>query len=186
MPKSGEMRVVEIDCLPELKQKVINSAYRKLKSYVYEDNALLHLRITLVEFESNGDIKVKLNSIVKLLELNDIDQYLVKISFLVLPKKISDTKASVENAPILSQVNDAKYGDSRITQPSKTEEMDMAKIKGGEDVVLLASTLDVRNLREFQKLSHIVQEEWSKTKSKTSYKFTPPKFLEQCNNGRLV
>ena len=83
------------------------------------------------------------------------------------------------------QVNDAKYGDSRITQPAKTEEMDISKIKGGEDVVLLTSTIDVKNLREFQKLSHILQEEWSKSKNKTSFKLTPPKFLDLSSNGRL-
>jgi hypothetical protein len=59
--------------LLNIKQKAINSAYRKLKAHVYEDNALLHLRITLAEFESNGDIKAKLNSIVKLTPPNFLD-----------------------------------------------------------------------------------------------------------------
>lgn len=87
--------------MTDISLQTIKSAYKKLKSYVYEDNTLLHLRIVLAEFESNGNIEAKLNSIVKLLELNNIDEYLEKISFLVLPKKISDTRVSVENAPIL-------------------------------------------------------------------------------------
>ncbi|MBD3842332.1 MAG: RNA-directed DNA polymerase [Campylobacterales bacterium] len=77
------------------------------------------------------------------------------------------------------QVNDAKYGDSRITQPAKTEQMDLAKIKGGEDVALLTSTLNVKRLRAFQKKSHILQSE------DKSFKQTPPNFFEKSDNGRL-
>lgn len=77
------------------------------------------------------------------------------------------------------QVNDSKYGDSRITQPAKTEQMDLAKIKGGEDVVLLTSTLNVKKLREFQKKSHILQSE------DKSFKQTPPNFFEKADNRRL-
>lgn len=77
------------------------------------------------------------------------------------------------------QVNDSRYGDSRITQPAKTEEMDIAKIKGGEDVILLTSTLNVKNLREFQKKSYNLQE------NDKRFKATPPNFENKVNSERL-
>ncbi|MFA5502593.1 MAG: RNA-directed DNA polymerase [Sulfurovaceae bacterium] len=123
-------------------------------------------------------------------ELTDISyrsNLVAKVDFVIVIEHNKDTNyfsnivgsVSRDIHAYIVQVNDAKYGDSRITQPSKTEEMDIAKIKGGEDVMLLTSTLDVKNLREFQKLSHILQAENKR------FKLTPPKFLELCNNRRL-
>lgn len=78
------------------------------------------------------------------------------------------------------QVNDSRYGDSRITQPTKTEEMDIAKIKGGEDVVLLTATINIQKLREFQKKTYVLQ-----SKDKT-FKPTPPNFEIRVNKQRLL
>ncbi|HEO98249.1 MAG TPA: hypothetical protein ENO02_03005 [Epsilonproteobacteria bacterium] len=115
-------------------------------------------------------------------ELTDISyrsNLVAKVDFVVAIEHNKDTNyfsnivgsVSRDIHAYIVQVNDAKYGDSRITQPAKTEEMDIAKIKGGEDVVLLTSTLDINSLREFQKLSHILQAENKR------FKLTPPKFL---------
>lgn len=123
-------------------------------------------------------------------ELTDINyraKLVGKVDFIIAIEHNKDTNyfsnivgsISRDIHTYIVQVNDAKYGDSRITQPAKTEEMDIAKIKGGEDVVLLASTLDVKSLREFQKLSHILQAENKR------FKLTPPNFLEKCIAERL-
>ncbi|RZK11447.1 MAG: hypothetical protein EOO46_06690 [Flavobacterium sp.] len=68
------------------------------------------------------------------------------------------------------QVNTSEYGDSRITQPSDTTTKDILKIKGGNNVSLITSSIDIRSLREFQKLKHPLQE------GNKNFKYTPPNF----------
>ena len=48
------------------------------------------------------------------------------------------------------QVNDTKYGDSRIVKPSKSETMNIIQVKGGENCTILVADLDIKKLREFQ------------------------------------
>ena len=48
------------------------------------------------------------------------------------------------------QANTAEFGDSRIIAPKSTEEMNFVRVKGGENSVLLKSSLPVKELREFQ------------------------------------
>lgn len=48
------------------------------------------------------------------------------------------------------QVNSSDYGDSRITKPSKTEEKDMIRTKGGKNSTILVDTIDISKLRNFQ------------------------------------
>ena len=48
------------------------------------------------------------------------------------------------------QANTAEFGDSRIIAPKSTEEMNFVRVKGGENSVLLKSSLLVKKLREFQ------------------------------------
>ena len=69
------------------------------------------------------------------------------------------------------QVNTAKYGDSRITLPAKSEEKDLLKVKGGMNSTVLIDTLDIKELREFQMKGNILQ-----AKSKSTLKLTPPDF----------
>lgn len=193
----------------------VRSAYKKFKSYIYEDNTLLHIRITLAEFEANGNIEEKLIeghgyktplyrerkpkvlkwrdnyfSVFNCYELTDIgyrSSLVGKVDFVVAIEHNRDINyfsnivesVSRDIHAYVVQVNDAKYGDSRITKPSKTEEMDIAKIKGGEDELLLTATIDVKSLREFQKKNHILQE------SDNRYKQTPPRFSEECLIERL-
>jgi hypothetical protein len=68
------------------------------------------------------------------------------------------------------QVNTSNYGDSRITQPSKTALKDIAKVKGGINNHILIDRLDVAQLREFQALSLDDQ-----VKSEV-FKTTPPDY----------
>jgi hypothetical protein len=46
--------------------------------------------------------------------------------------------------------NTSDYGDSRITSPKKSEEMDSVRVKGGIEAVLLKDYIDIGDLRDFQ------------------------------------
>lgn len=68
------------------------------------------------------------------------------------------------------QVNSSDYGDSRITKPSKTEEKDMIRTKGGKNSTILIDTIDIATLRDFQIKEYELQ------KSDYRFKTTPPDF----------
>jgi len=65
------------------------------------------------------------------------------------------------------QVNTSEYGDSRITQPKRTEERDMLIVKGGKNQALLLEEIDIHALREFQIKDYSLQK-------KGRFKPTPP------------
>ena len=48
------------------------------------------------------------------------------------------------------QSNSSDYGDSRIISPQITEKMNVIRVKGGDNAVLLKTTLDIEALRDFQ------------------------------------
>lgn len=77
---------------------------------------------------------------------------------------------SRDNHSYIVQVNSSAYGDSRITQPTKSERMDIVKIKGGRGTSFISGTINIKTLRDFQKLSHELQMKQS------NYKLTPPNF----------
>ena len=64
------------------------------------------------------------------------------------------------------QVNEAKYGDSRIVIPMHTEERDLARIKGGENASILVDEINIKELRDFQFMGH----------SRIEFKPLPPQF----------
>lgn len=68
------------------------------------------------------------------------------------------------------QVNSSDYGDSRITKPSKAEEKDMIRTKGGKNSTILIDTIDISTLRDFQIKEYELQ------KSDSRFKTTPPDF----------
>jgi hypothetical protein len=68
------------------------------------------------------------------------------------------------------QVNSSDFGDTRITLPKKSEQRDYIKVKGGENISLVIGELDIKSLRNFQKLNHTDQKE------DDSFKLTPPNF----------
>lgn len=68
------------------------------------------------------------------------------------------------------QVNTSNYGDSRITQPTKTEEKDVIRTKGGVNSSILVENIDIGELREFQLKEYALQKKNGKFKS------TPPNF----------
>ena len=71
------------------------------------------------------------------------------------------------------QVNTSEFGDSRITRPSKTEERDILKVKGGRNSAVLIDTIDISGLREFQIKGNVLQ---AKSPDSKYYKQTPPTF----------
>ena len=62
-----------------------------------------------------------------------------------------------------AQANSANYGDSRVVAPVSSEIMDFVRVKGGENAVVLKTTLDIESLRDFQ----------SRTYSPTDKRFKP-------------
>jgi len=71
------------------------------------------------------------------------------------------------------QVNDSSYGDSRVTQPAKSDEKDLIKVKGGKNPTILVDTIDFKSLREFQ------LKEYSGQKLMGGFKPTPPDFKKE-------
>jgi hypothetical protein len=49
-----------------------------------------------------------------------------------------------------AQANSSDFGDSRVISPQKTEKMNIIRVKGGENAVLLKTFLDIDSLRDFQ------------------------------------
>jgi hypothetical protein len=71
------------------------------------------------------------------------------------------------------QVNTSKYGDSRITQPTKTEEKDILNVKGGITSTILIDNIDIAALRDFQLKGNLLQ---MQQKKGIPFKPTPPDF----------
>ena len=69
------------------------------------------------------------------------------------------------------QDNYSEYGDSRITQPSKTESKDIIRVKGGINSTILVDYIDIEKLRLFQIKGYYLQQ-----KDNNSFKPTPPGF----------
>lgn len=77
------------------------------------------------------------------------------------------------------QCNVADYGDTRVTQPTKQETMNIMRVKGGvteeNDVLVLTCKLDIKALRESQKTEHT---------SSDKFKPLPPEFdIEKKQNS---
>lgn len=68
------------------------------------------------------------------------------------------------------QVNSSDYGDSRITKPSKSEDKDIIRTKGGINSSILVEDIDIAELRDFQLKEFSLQQKDGK------YKSTPPNF----------
>jgi predicted amidohydrolase len=68
------------------------------------------------------------------------------------------------------QVNSSNYGDSRVTQPTKTDGKDILRTKGGDNESILVGTIDIAALREFQRKKIELQKEDKR------FKTTPPQF----------
>lgn len=80
------------------------------------------------------------------------------------------------------QVNNSHYGDSRITQPTKTVEKDIVKVSGGENATALIGVLNIDELRYFQA--------YNRQSKRVNFKPIPPGFdreiVIQKIEGRLM
>lgn len=68
------------------------------------------------------------------------------------------------------QVNDSRFGDSRVVSPSKTEKMNPLRIKGGDNLTFLTMSLNLKALRDHQRKGYGLQKE------SEDFKPTPPGF----------
>lgn len=71
----------------------------------------------------------------------------------------------------IAQANSSNFGDSRVCSPSKTEQKDIIKVKGGLNSVVIVDKLKILELREFQRLNYELQKD-----RKREFKPTPPDF----------
>jgi len=83
----------------------------------------------------------------------------------------------------VAQVNNSEFGDSRLTQPSKTEKKDLLRLKGGVNSTILVGEIDIEALREFQR------KHYELTKDDKVFKPVPPDLnredvLTRINNER--
>lgn len=80
----------------------------------------------------------------------------------------------------IAQVNTSQYGDSRLTQPSKTEIKDILKLKGGDNDTILIGEIDLPKLREFQRKQYNV------TKDDKELKPLPPDYANENAVKRIM
>lgn len=114
----------------------------------------------------------------ELASIKDRSKFQSVVDFLVMVEWNQDTNYFANIIESLSrdlhcycvQANMSEYGDSRITQPTKTEKKDIVKIKGGDNDTVIVGTIDIHSLREFQ------IKEYNLQKEDKSFKFTSPNF----------
>lgn len=68
------------------------------------------------------------------------------------------------------QVNDSGFGDSRVVSPSKSEFMNPVRIKGGDNLTFVTTSLNLAALRSHQRKGYGLQKE------SKEFKPTPPDF----------
>jgi hypothetical protein len=73
----------------------------------------------------------------------------------------------------VAQVNTSQYGDTRITQPAKTEKKDILKLKGGENDTILVGNINLDSIREFQRQLYLT------TKDDKTFKPLPPDYIHE-------
>jgi predicted amidohydrolase len=77
------------------------------------------------------------------------------------------------------QVNDSRYGDSRIVSPSASVIMNPLRIKGGDNLTFLTMALDLKALRIHQRKGYGLQKE------SIIFKPTPPGFKRDFVHDRI-
>lgn len=85
----------------------------------------------------------------------------------------------------IAQVNTSQFGDSRLTQPTKTERKDLMKLKGGINDSILVTEIDVHKIREFQRQTFEI------TREKEEFKPLPPDYdvddvIKRINNEPIL
>ncbi|WP_281321832.1 reverse transcriptase domain-containing protein [Flavobacterium aestivum] len=70
----------------------------------------------------------------------------------------------------VAQVNTSNFGDTRLTQPKETAIKDILRLKGGINDVILVGEIDIKKLRDFQRIKSSINES-------KEFKPLPPDFL---------
>ena len=78
------------------------------------------------------------------------------------------------------QVNDSRFGDSRVVSPSKSETMNPLRIKGGDNLTFLTMNLNLKALRTHQRKGYGLQKE------SKDFKPTPPGFPIEDLQARIA
>jgi hypothetical protein len=78
------------------------------------------------------------------------------------------------------QVNDSRFGDSRIVSPSKSDSMNPLRIKGGDNLTFLTMSLNLKALRTHQRKGYGLQKE------SKDFKPTPPGFPLEDLQARIA
>lgn len=80
----------------------------------------------------------------------------------------------------LVQVNDSRFGDSRIVSPSRSDSMNPLRIKGGDNLTFLTMSLNLKALRAHQRKGYGLQKE------SKDFKPTPPGFSIEDLQARMA
>lgn len=83
------------------------------------------------------------------------------------------------------QVNSSDYGDSRITKPSRTEEKDIMRTKGGINSTILVDEIDISKIRKFQLKEYNLQA-YDKSFKPTPPGFDPEIVREKIKGNRII
>ena len=114
----------------------------------------------------------------ELASIEDRSLFKGKVDFIVASEFNRDTNyfsnivesASRDLHCYVVQVNDSRFGDSRIVSPSKSESMNPLRIKGGDNLTFLTMSLNLKSLRTHQRKGYGLQ------KDSKDFKPTPPGF----------
>lgn len=123
----------------------------------------------------------------ELADISDRSLFVGKVDFIVCSEYNRDTayfSNIVESAArdihcYVVQVNDSKFGDSRVVSPSPSEKMNPLRIKGGENVAFLTIQLNLKALREHQRKGYGLQ------KDSEDFKPTPPGLRKKAVRKRI-
>ena len=78
------------------------------------------------------------------------------------------------------QVNDSRFGDSRVVSPSKSDSMNPLRIKGGDNLTFMTMSLNLKALRTHQRKGYGLQKE------SKEFKPTPPEFPKHGVRERIA
>ena len=80
------------------------------------------------------------------------------------------------------QVNSSDYGDSRIVAPKSSTEKDIVKTKGGLNPCVLISDIDIKSLRDFQRMDYTLQKQDGRFKPSPPKMFNDPALIKRHQN----
>lgn len=176
-----KLRVRHTVCIP---YKRLKRHYSPEETFVLENQVLENRQLQIPA--SNGNYQLfrwrgasfAIYNCYELASIEDRCLFKGKVDFIVVTefnKDINYFSNIIESVArdihcFVIQVNDSRFGDSRIVNPSKTESMSPLRIKGGDNITFLTMSLNLSALRDFQLKGYGLQ------KDSEEFKPTPPGF----------